>query len=29
MVEPEQLEMGIGMGVYGAISEFAGLASAG
>ena len=29
MVEPEQLEMGVGMGVYRAISEFAALASAG
>ena len=29
MVEPEQLEMGIGIGVYGAISQFASLASAG
>ncbi len=29
MVEPEQLEVGIGMGVFRAISEFAALASAG
>lgn len=29
MVEPEQLEIGIGMGVYRAISEFAALAGAG
>lgn len=29
MVEPAQLEMGIGIGVYGAISQFAALAAAG